>query len=376
MSIIGRPSFAFLLLPAFTLPVLVGCHHDVAPVNAAPATVTGLQVVETHTAQVPEASPVVGTVRAKESASLSAQMVGRVNAVLVHEGDSVRAGQVLVRIDNAQARAGVDQAQSSVSAAQHQLDAVQSQAALAASTLQRYQMLRDQKSVSPQEFDEVSRRSEQASAQLASAQATLDAQRASASSANVLAGYSTVSAPFAGVVTARHVDPGALAAPGVPLIDIDRAGPLQLALTVDESLLNRLQQGSALSVSIPAAGPDPITARIAQIVPSADASSHSFLVKLDLPNSSHLEAGMYGTASLGGAMRSAILAPQSAIVAHGSIRSVWVVDSRHLASLRYVSLGPPIGSDIEVLTGLSAGEQVVLSPGDRELGGSRIEARP
>jgi len=296
--------------------------------------------------------------------------------VLVHEGDSVRAGQVLVRIDNAQARAGVDQAQSSVSAAQHQLDAVQSQAALAASTLQRYQMLRDQKSVSPQEFDEVSRRSEQASAQLASAQATLDAQRASASSANVLAGYSTVSAPFAGVVTARHVDPGALAAPGVPLIDIDRAGPLQLALTVDESLLNRLQQGSALSVSISAAGPDPITARIAQIVPSADASSHSFLVKLDLPNSSHLEAGMYGTASLGGAMRSAILAPQSAIVAHGSIRSVWVVDSRHLASLRYVSLGPPIGSDIEVLTGLSAGEQVVLSPGDRELGGSRIEARP
>lgn len=376
MNMIARPSIVFLVLPAFTLAVLVGCHHDVAPLNATPATVTGLEVAETHTAQVPEASPVVGTVQAKESASLSSQVVGRVNAVFVHEGDTVPAGQVLVRIDNTQARASVDQAQSNVDAAQHQLDASRSQAALAASTLQRYQLLRDQKSVSPQEFDEVSRRSEQASAQLASAQATLDAQRASASSANVLAGYSIITAPFTGVVTARHVDPGALAAPGVPLVDIDRAGALQLAVTVNESLLNRIQQGSALSVSIPAAGPDPIAARIAQIVPAADASSHSFLVKLDLPSSSHLKAGMYGTASLGGAMRSVILVPQSAIVAHGSIRSVWVVDSQHLASLRYVSLGLPIRSDIEVLTGLSAGEQVVLSPGDRELGGSRIEARP
>jgi RND family efflux transporter MFP subunit len=376
MSITGKPSFALLLLPALTLPGLTGCRHDAAPVNATPATITGLHVAEVRTAQVPETSPGVGAVQAKESATLSAQVVGRVNAVLVHEGDTVRTGQVLVRIDNTQARADVDQAQSSVSAAQHQLEAAKSQAELAASTLQRYQMLRQQKSVSPQEFDEVSRRSEETSAQLASAQANLDAQKALASSASVLAGYSTITAPFAGVVTARHVDPGALAAPGVPLVDIDRTGALQLAVTVDESLLSRLQLGSALTVNVPSAGPDPVTARIAQIVPAADASSHSFLVKLDLPNSSHFKAGMYGTASLGGGTRSAILAPESAIVAHGSIRSVWVVDSRHLASLRYVSLGSPMGSDIEVLSGLSAGEQVVLSPGDRELGGSHIEAKP
>lgn len=376
MSIIRKSSLAFFLLPAFALTVLTGCHHDAATENTAPATVTGLQIAEVRAAQVPETSPVVGTVQARESASLSAQVVGRVNAVLVREGDEVRAGQVLVRLDNTQAQSGVDQAQSGVGAAQHQLEAARSQAALAASTLERYQMLRDQKSVSPQEFDEVSRRSEEASAQLAAAQANLDSQKASANSAGVLASYSTITAPFAGVVTARHADPGALAAPGLPLIDIDGTGALQLAVTVDESLLNRLQLGSALAVSIPSAGPAPITARVARIVPAADEASHSFLVKLDLPNSPQLKAGMYGTASLGGAARSAILAPQSAVVTHGSIRSVWVVDSRRLASLRYVSLGSPIGADIEVLSGLSAGEQVVLSPGDRELGGSRIEAQP
>ena len=376
MRIIRTSSLAFLLLPVFTLPVLTGCRHDAAPVNAASATVTGLQVAEVRTAQIPETSPAVGTVQAKESARLSAQVVGRVNAVLVQEGDNVRAGQVMVRLDSTQARAGVDQAQSSVGTALHQLEAAKAQAALAASTLERYQMLCEQKSVSPQEFDEVARRSEEASAQLAAAQANLDAQKASASSANVFAGYSTITAPFAGVVTARHVDPGALASPGVPLIDIDRAGTLQLVVTVDESLLNRLQPGSALPVSIPYAEPDPVTARIAQIVPVADAASHSFLVKLDLPASPHLKAGMYGTASLGGAVRSVILVPRSAVIGHGSIRSVWVTDSQHLASLRYVSLGSQMGSDMEVLSGLSAGEKVVLSPGDRELGGSRVEATP
>ena len=378
MRVIGKPSLKFLVLPALALLVLAGCGRGVTSVIAAPAKVADLRLAEVRTAEIPETSPVVGTVQARESATLSAQVFGRVNAVLVHEGDSVRAGQVLVRLDNTDARAGVDRAQSSVDAAQHQLEAAKARAALAASTLSRYQMLRDEKSVSPQEFDEMARRSEEASAQLAAAQSNLDAQKASTRSAIVLADYSTITAPFAGIVTARRVDPGALASPGSPLIEVDRAGALQLVVTVDESLLNRLQPGSALAVSIPSVEPAPITARIAQIVPAADAASHSFVVKLDLPTSPHfhLKAGMYGAASLCGATRNAILAPQSAVVAHGSIRSVWVIDSQHLAALRYVSLGSKMGSDVEILSGLSAGEQVVLSPGDRELGGSRIEARP
>jgi len=362
--------FAFTLLVA-----LAGCGHQTKDVPA-PATQISLQIAESRTAQVSSESPIVGTVQAAESASLSAQVVARVNAVLVREGDNVKAGQVLVRLDSTQARAGAEQAQSSVSAAQHQLEAAKAQASLAASTLARYQMLRDQKSVSPQEFDEVSRRSEGASAQLASAQANVDAQKAAARSADILSGYSVIAAPFAGVVTARHVDPGALASPGVPLVDIDRSGPLQLVVTVDESLLNRVQPGSTLAISIPSAEREAIMARVAQIVPAAQASTHSFLVKLNLPPSSRLKAGMYGTASLPGATRSAVFIPQSAIVAHGTIHSVWVVDPGHMASLRYVSLGSPLGSDIEVLSGLSASEQVVLAPGDRELGGSRIEAKP
>lgn len=362
----------FLL--SLLLPVFIGCGHDRPALRTTP-TVSDLQIAEVRKAEVPASSPMVGTVQAKESTSLSAQVVGRVAAVLVHEGDSVRAGQVLVRLDNAQAHAGIEQAQSAVETAQHNLDAAGAQAALATSTLSRYQILREQKSVSPQEFDEISRRAEAASAQLAAAQSQFAAQKAAASSANVIAGYSTITAPFAGVVTARHVDPGALASPGTPLIDIDRAGPLQLVVTVDESLLRNITTGSALPVSIPAASSESIPGRVTQIVPSANAASHSFLVKIALPASAHLLAGMYGTTSVVASTRNTLLVPQTAVVAHGSIRSVWAVDTQHVASLRYVSLGAPMGADVEVLSGVSAGEQVVLSPGDRELGGDRIEAR-
>ncbi len=363
------------LLSCVLLILPVGCQHETQAVHAV-AVATGLKVAEVRVVQVPSASPLVGTVRAEESASLSSQVVGRVTAVLVREGDMVRAGQTLVRLDDGMARASVTQAEGTVQAAEHNLDAAEAQAALAVSTLTRYQMLRDQKSVSLQEFDEVSRRSEAATAQLAVAQAQLTAQKAAASAAVTMEGYSTITAPFAGVVTARHVDPGALASPGTALVDVNRAGPLQLVVTVDESLLRDLQPSSALPVSVPAAAAQLITGRVAQIVPAADAASHSFQVKIDLPALRDLLAGMYGTTFVSASTRAALLAPQAAVVAHGSIHSVWVVDAQHIAALRYVAPGSTMGSDVEILSGLSAGEQVVLSPGDRELGGMQIEAKP
>ena len=357
------------------LLLLAGCRHE-TPVAHAAAAVTGLQVATVRATQVPAVSPIVGTVRARESVSLSAQVTGRVTSVLVHEGDSVRAGQVLVRLDNAEARATAAQAESAVQAAEHHVDAAQAQATLAASTLERYQMLREQKSVSPQEFDEVARRSEAAAAELKTAQAQLAAQKAQGSAADTVAGYSTIVAPFAGVVTARHVDPGALAAPGTPLVDVDGGGPMQLVVSADESLFDKIRPGASLEVEIPAASPEPMAGRVAQIVPAADAASRSFQVKIDLPAWRNLMAGMYGTASIASSTRTAILAPQSAVVTHGSVHTVWALDAEHAASLRYVSLGSPTGSEVEILSGLSAGEQVVLAPGDRELGGSQIEARP
>lgn len=359
-----------LLLTIF----FAGCRKEPGAAQPAP-TVRGLQVATARAAQIPSSSPVVGSVRAKESAVLSAQVVGRVTGVLVHEGDTVRAGQVLVRLDAAEAHARVQEAGSSTEAAQHTLEAATAQASLASSTLDRYKILRDQKSISPQEYDEVARRSEAATAQRRAAASQLEAMKAQARSAHAVAEYSAIVAPFAGIVTARHADPGALAAPSVPLLEIDRGGPMQLVVTADESLLGQLPNGAKLAVSIPSASAMPIEGIVAQIEPAMNESSHSFAVKIDLPPSGKLRAGMYGSVQVSSSTRVAVLIPRAAVVAHGSIHGVWVVDAQQVASMRYVTLGAEMGTEVEALSGLAAGDVVVLSPADRELGGSRIEVQ-
>jgi RND family efflux transporter MFP subunit len=357
--------------------MIAGCHAG--ETNAAPGTVQTMQarVVESREQQVPVNLRSTGTIHARETAVVSAQVMGRIQEVLVREGDIVRAGQTLVVLDDAALRSQVEQAQAGVKAAQNAQAAAQTNAALAASTLSRYKQLESEKSVSPQEMDEVSRRAEGAAASADAMRAQTDVARAQESGARTMMNYTRLAAPFAGVVTARMADPGTMAAPGVPLLQVDQVGALQLDATVDESVIGAIRKGMKLTVEVNGAV---ATGSVAEIVPAADPSSHSFLVKIDLPSSSLARAGMYGAAEFANGVRQAILIPRSAVVSRGSLNIVYVLDGQGTAQLRYLTLGTPQGNLVEVLSGVSAAEKLVDSPSDRELAGKRIEnntgARP
>ena len=290
---------------------------------------------------------------------LSAQVVGRVQQVLVREGDYVSAGQTLAILDDATLRASAEQADAAVSAAENQQIAAKSNADLAASTLARYKQLQEQKSVSPQEMDEVARRADASEAEVAALKAQANAAKAQASGAQAMLRYTRIRAPFAGVITARIVDPGALAAPGVPLLQIDRDGPLQLEATVDESAIAAVHVGMSIPISVDGASIAGETGQVEQIVPAADPSSHTFLIKIALAPSKQLRAGMYGTAEFPIGTHQAILVPGSAIVARGSLLCAYVLDSNDIAQLRYVTTGASQGNLVEVLSGISAGEKLV-----------------
>ncbi len=361
------------LLSAFALvlPLLAGCHSTPEPQAQSPSTVTGLAVGQAVVRTVPSTMQAVGSVHAAESTAVSAQISGRVLAVLVHAGDSVRAGQPLVRIDSTLAASDLARSNAAVAAAQAAVAAAQSQSDLADSTLRRYQILRDRKSISPQEFDEVSRRDQAAQAQLRAAASQLAAAQAGASSAATVAGYATVRAPYAGLVTARMADPGTLAAPGLPLLTVDRSGPLQLQVSVDESRIASVHVGQHLDATL---NGQTVPTTVAEIVPAADPASHSFLVKLALPAAQHaLRAGIYGSVAIPIGQRTAILIPSSAVVQRGSLATAWVLDANHIASLRYLTLGAAFGDQVEALSGIAAGDSLVLQPADRNLAGSRIQ---
>jgi RND family efflux transporter MFP subunit len=362
------------VLIAVTTLIFAGCHDGDSVSPSAEQTMQA-RVSESQLQQVPEILRSTGTVHARETAVVSAQVMSRIQQVFVREGDSVRTGQILVLLDDAELRAQVEQAQAGVKAAQNAQVAAQTNAALAASTLVRYKQLESEKSVSPQEMDEVSRRAEAAAANLEAARAQTDAARAQESGARTMRNYARLVAPFAGVVTARLADPGTMAAPGAPLLQVDQAGALQLDTTVDESAIASIHKGMKVPVEIGGSFIN-LTGTVADILPAADPSSHSFLVKIDLPSSTQLRAGMYGSAEFANGTRQAILVPRSAVVARGSLSCVYVLDSREIAQLRYVTLGATRGNLLEVLSGVSAGERLVDAPADRELAGKRIEVQP
>ena len=367
MKIVLRAS----LLTVFAA-TMAGCHSGE---SASPAVVETMQarVVQSQREQVPLSIRSTGTVHARETAIVSAQVVGRIQQVLVHEGDSVRSGQTLAVLDDAALRASVDQAQAGVKAAQQQQVAAQTDAKLAASTLDRYRQLQAEKSVSPQEMDEVAQRSAAASARLEAVRSETDAARAQEAGARTMLGYTHLVAPFAGVVTARMADPGTLASPGEPLLQIDQAGALQLQATVDESAIATVRKGMRVQVAIDGASSADITGIVAEIDPTADPSSHSFTVKIDLPSSSQLRAGMYGTAEFANGVRQAIVIPRSAVVSRGSLVCAYILDAQGIARLRYLTLGAAQGNLVEVLSGVSPGEQLVDDPSDRDIAGKRIE---
>lgn len=370
MKVVG-----YLSLLALTLGAMSGCKSN-ETANSGAVESARARITQSRQQQVPVIVKATGALHARQSATLSAQVLGRVEQVLVREGDSVRAGQTLVVLDDATLKSAAAQAEAALKAADNQEIAAQANADLAASTLARYKKLQSQKSVSPQEMDEVTRRAEAANAQVDALRAQSSAMKAQLAGSRAMLGYSRIVAPYAGVVTARMVDPGALASPGVPLLQIDSAGPLQLQATVAESAIGFVHKGMKIAVSIDGApGIDPAGA-ISEIVPAADTSTHSFTIKVDLPPSKALLAGMYATAEIPVGTRQAVLVSRSAIVVRGSLSCAYVLDADNIAQLRYVTVGSSHGDQIEILSGIAANEKLVDGPADRDLAGRSIEVQP
>jgi RND family efflux transporter MFP subunit len=361
-------------LLAASSATIAGCHNGAPAVAPKNIETIRVLVVKSQQQLLPVAIRSTGTVHSRETAVVSAQVMGRIQQVLVHEGDAVRAGQTLVVLDDAALRSQVEQAQAGVKAAESAQAAAQTNAALATSTLNRYKQLESQKSVSAQEMDEVSRRAEAAASGLEAAHAQTDVAHAQESGARTMLGYTHLVAPFSGVVIARMADPGTMAASGVPLIQVDQAATLQLQTTVDESVIGAIRKGMKVQVTIDGEASVSLAGTVAGIVPAADPASHSFFVKIDLPASSQARSGMYGTADFANGVRQAILIPRSAVVARGSLNCVYVLDSKGIAQLRFITLGAPQSSLVEVLSGVSPGERLVDAPSDRDLAGKRIES--
>lgn len=366
---------ACLVLP-LAIASLAGCSSERHVAAAEPETVSNIAIITAQKATVPDWLEAVGTVRAVQTSQLASQIMGTIVSIRTREGERVEKGQVLVVIDDSQLRAAVEQATATEMAAQNQVSATESEYALAAITMKRYQPLSEKQIVSPQEFDQIKTRLQSAEARRDMARAGLAQASAALAQAKTLLGYTQLRAPFAGVITERKADRGTLASPGMPVLTLEDTRNYRMEVTVDQSDVHTVRIGQSAPVNIDALGSEEITGRVAQIVPAADPGSRSFLVKIELPKDAHLRSGLFGRARFVRGERSALFIPRAAVVERGQLQGVYVLDSEQIAGLHYVTLGRTSGQQVEVLSGLESGERIAAAPAGRELGGTRIIARP
>ncbi|MFN7939539.1 MAG: efflux RND transporter periplasmic adaptor subunit [Bryobacteraceae bacterium] len=377
------------ILPVIGTILLAACGHKEEPAKktAAAAPAVSVQVAKVAAADWAIAREVVGTVRARNTASVSSRIMAYVREVRAAQGDTVRAGQVLITLDSKdldtaqrQAHEAQREAQSAEAEVESAIRAAKAQRDLTQVTFDRMKGLFEKKSISNQEFDEAQARLRLAQANVEMAEAKrkqLEARIAQAREQVQIAGiqqaYTQITAPFAGVVSEKRVEPGNLATPGAPLLLIEQAGSYRLEAPLDESLLPTVKRGTAVEVRLEALDRT-VRATVSEIVPSIDAATRTVTVKLDLPGVANLRSGMSGRASFGAGSERAVLVPAAATRTDGSLQLAFVVEGG-IARTRMVTLGERRGDSVRVLSGLNEGEEVV-SPIPSDLrDGARAEVR-
>ncbi len=337
--------------------------------------------------QLPLLYSATGTVHARVESQLASQLLARVVSVRVHEGDRVSAGQTLITLDSQETEAGYRkaaaaraEAQNGIAETENSIAAAKANLDLANVTAQRMNDLHDKRSISQQEFDETNAKLQIAQANYEMAKARRAewtdriAQRdASLQEAQVSRNFTLIKAPFSGVITARNVEPGALAVPAAPLLTIEAENGYRLHADVEESRLSLVRLKETVTVSLDAQSAD-IPGQVGEISPSSDINSHSYTVKINLPSTLLLHAGQFGHVSFSAGNKQAIVVPLAAVVEIGQLTSVFVPEG-NVARTRLVTLGEKHQLQVEVLSGLQAGEHVVSPIPVGLADGDKVEAQ-
>lgn len=325
------------------LAILAACGGDVAPhaesaADAAPSG-TPFTVADTTITAMVEAP---GTAEPITQSTASTKLMGTVTAILVQEGDLVRAGQVLARIDARDVEAKGAQVQAAIAAA----EAARNEAALHAG---RMRALFADSAAPKAQLDA-------AEAGLQRAEAGVLAARAGRSEVDAIADYATVRSASAGVVTQRWVDPGAFAAPGAPLVSVQDQSRLRVTATAQPIHARILRRGQPIEVVI-----EGTVARgvVEAVVPAT--SGGLYTINAIVPNGDRrLAAGGTATLRIPNGTRNAILVPEASVRRQGDLTGV-MVRTGTTATTRWVRVTPGPDGRVEVLGGLRAGD-VILVP--------------
>lgn len=353
---------------------LPGCNNDkIQPGSSDTDKGKGPRLQQTATVAQKEITPVyeaIGTVRPLTESVIESQVTAQVIKVLCQPGTPVNAGQVLINLDARQLNARLAQAKEGLNQAKSNLEQIKKAMEEAGATLEQAQSaynrsvkLFESKIISSQQFEKdksaylaARARLEGTQKAIQSAESSIRNAREVVKEAKIALDYTQLLAPAKGVVVRRLVDPGDLAVPGKPLLMIQTSGAMRLEANVREGMIGFVELGKTYPVKI-ANIHEELSSQVDQIVPYADPGTRTFLVKTLLPDTQGVYPGMFGRLLIPMEKTVTLTIPEKAVYRIGQLEMVFVKRADAWKKI-YIKTGKTFGSDIEVLSGLSADETI------------------
>ena len=290
--------------------------------------------------------------------------MGRITNIFVKTGDRVNKGQLLasvwdedIKAKRAQADAMIAEAEGAYATAQKDYD--------------RFNNLYKQQSATAKELDNVT-------LQYNSAKARVAAARQMRSEVNANLSYSSLTAPFSGVVTQKLAEAGSIANPGMPILTIEQDGILQVSASIAESDISNIHLGDVANIQIKSTGKF-FDGKIIQINPSSQFTGGQYIVKISIPATAKKDiyAGMFAGVSIPvkdtrQVKNDAVLVPSSAIINRDELTGIYTVGVNNTALLRWIRLGKNYGDKVEVISGLSKNEKFIRSSESKLYNGAPV----
>lgn len=356
----------------FAALTLSGCADNKKHTPQAVPTISGLTLGKVQEVLLPETVDLVGTVKARTSALVSARVAGTVSLLNVREGDRVQKGQLLGRLDAQESLAQATAAFAASDEAEQVLEDALARQKLAQATFNRFKQLYDEQALTRQEFETRQTDLELADQAVIRAKARLRQTEQIAAAAGTMADYTKIVAPISGVIISRQADLGSTVFPGQPLMVIDDESSYQLELAVPESNTGKVKAGTAVQVQIDALDSS-ASSKITELVPAADPASRTYIAKVPL-TMKNLRSGMFGRGAVA-LEKSAktLLVPQTAVFERGALTVIWVAGDDRILRMRLVKTGRKYGENIEILSGLDSNEQIVTAGFENAIDGGRLQ---
>lgn len=330
---------------ALILILLLGCQAGDAH-KKAPRDLPAVEV-ETSTADLQQEhllTEIVGTLQAVDQAVIAAKISGTIVEIPVVLGSKVQAGDILVKLSAEEISAQAIRAQAQLEQARRNLERERKLLSKNAATSESVKSLEDIFRIAEASYRE----------------------------AKTMLGYTTITAPFSGVVTAKMANVGDLATPGIPLLRLENRDKLQVVTSVPETLVLRINPGDMLTIKLPAADLT-LQGTVAEIAPAADPQSRTATVKINIAEGAQLRSGQFARVVIPGKSKESLFVPASAVRTFGQMEQIFVVQDGK-AYLRLVSTGAKENGQVEILAGLEPGEIVVTKSTAQLIDGQPVVA--